>query len=1098
MQKFLSFMKKHMGLWRILAIVFALIMMLGIVIGALLEDNKAQVNRKLGTQTEEYTVPEDSGEELYTVYQPDSKYWDSENGVTGGTTALLADHKDYGTQLSEEGSVLLKNENDTLPLATTDDDIKNLKITLFGVGSSFSGAQYGMAMGGIVEPSQSISLCDALEADGADVNEDMEAYYDGEASAALDKGYNTVSTSLTDYPSAKQYTVYEAETNSDLMTGYKSTDVGEGKTSVGIVVLSRPSTESGDYYPGSMGIDQNLGARNVLAPTTAELNEIKFAKNNCDKVVVLINSSNPMELGDLQYGDAAVDAIMWIGLPGNYGMCGVANILLGKANPSGHLADTFAYNTVSSPAMQNFGIYEYTNAPNYTYAASYYVVEAEGIYVGYKYYETRYEDSVLGKGNATSSDGAFDSQASVSWNTDNASTWNYDEEVAYSFGYGKSYTTFEQKINSVDFKEDSDGNKDYRTLTVNYTVTNTGDVAGSSVVQIYGQSPYYLEDNKTSNVDKASVQLLDYDRTPVLDAKGGENDSYTSSIDIDLDLLASYDSSVDNGDGTYGTYIMDPGTYYIALGNNEDADGAHAAINNILAKKDDTLTSSLDQTPNTSAVASFEWKSEYGDPFSTSKEGVEVSNQLDTADLNYYEPGTVTYLSRSDWSWKVDGTSSWNTSSTAWDGKTVTDYTGASNTVSNIGYMGVSVEDGSELQKQLMNETYGDSSINTHTYTYDTDTTFNADNGVTFYDVLNFDEDGNVTVADYDDEVWTKLMEELDLQEGLIFIAQGNRSYSELTGINFLGGTLTENGPVGLDVTLGGVATPWADNDNNGYHLGDVGCATLQAATFDKTLLESIGEMWGNDSLYAQIPVLWAPSLNIHRTPYNGRSAEYYSEDACVSGNSALSIVNGLNEHGFLGTIKHFALNDQESNRNGLSVFATEQQIRENELRGFQIGFEGGALATMTSFNRIGATYSGASGAMSGILRGEWQYKGYAVSDYWFWPLYMRIPESVLAGTTNFDALDYTKWDSQTLASTYANDTTMKQAVKTAVHEALYAFAHSNMVNYMTPHAYVLKLNNWWRSTYTALEIIGGIVAGLAVVAFIIGAVDKAVTKKED
>ncbi len=1085
MQKFLSFMKKHIGIWRILVIVFALIMMLGLVIGQLLEDNASQVNAKLRTRTTSYEADED----LFTLYTPDDEY----NTGTDNTKNLIADHVNVGTELSQEGTVLLKNDG-ALPLVTSDTKAEDLKITLFGVGSSFSGAQYGMAMGGKVESSQSVSLHDALQDRGADVNDDMETYYDGNASDALAAGYHTISRSLGRYSSANAYTVYEADTNSSLMTGYTSTSMTGSQKSVGIVVISRPSTEAGDYYPGSLGVKVgNTGdtaGRSALALTSLELSEIEFAKQQCGTCVVLINTSNAIELGTLKDNEN-VDAMLWIGFPGNYGMYGVADVLLGNTNPSGHLADTYASNSVSAPAMQNFGIYQYasgvdTSDDHYnSYLDAYYVVEAESIYLGYKYYETRYEDSIL---NADSS-GASATGATAGV-FDSTNGWNYDEEVTYSFGYGMSYTNFKQEIDTEKGDNGLTLSEDGRTLTVYYKVTNKGSVDGRSVVQVYGQSPYYTNSGH-SDIEKASVQLLNYEKTEEIPA----GKSVEGSIDIDLQLLASYDT-----DGE-GTYVMEAGDYYIALGDTYSStdetsvEGSHAALNNILAAKGKSTTDGMDYNGDKDAVATLPWSEESEGLFSTSAEGQQVENSLDTADLNHYlGDDYVTYLSRTDWTWG----NGWQTPAMTTDND--------GNVVSGMGYTGVQAN--SDMTKQLMNDTYVQDTSKTGQVTFD------ADNGLTLYDMIKKDdngdpivEDGVVQIYDFDDTdengdvIWDKLMDELNLQEGINFICEGNRQYAALSGINFVGGTITENGPSGITLQLDGNAdAPWLDYDNDGYYMYDMGCATLQAAAFNQDLLEEIGELWGNDSLFLMLPVLWAPSLNIHRTPYNGRTAEYYSEDSAVSGYSALSICKGGQTKGLVGTIKHFAFNDQETDRNGLSVYLSEQQARENELRGFQIAFEGGAKATMTSFNRVGCTYSGASTAMSKILRGEWQYQGYAVSDYFFSGNYMRFDTSVLAGTTNYDALasDLSSWGDQVIASTYANNPEMQLAVRTAVQRALWTFVQSNMMNYMTPTAHLVNVNNWWRTTYTLLEVVGGVVAGLALVAFVIGAVDEVITKKED
>ncbi|MCD8287201.1 MAG: glycoside hydrolase family 3 C-terminal domain-containing protein [Clostridia bacterium] len=1067
-----NFFYKWTGLWRTLAVVFALIMAFGFTVGALLEANSSQVNRVLHTTTT--TV---SGGD-YSAYEPDDAYVtrDEDGSITSGDSQALVDaHIDLGTQVGAEGSVLLQNENDALPFSAS-----TAKVTLFGYASAginydlktpTSGMYFGMAMGGDVETTQSISLYDALKSRDVDVNSAMNTYYIN--SVVTNKNLLVGGTTIK---KASAFTPYEVQPDTtNCMTGYSTSDKGSGNTSIGIVVVGRPSTESADYYPGSLGVSSSTG-RSVLALTTDELSVISAAKSVCDKVIVLVNACNPMELGPIMTGGAyAVDAIMWIGYPGNYGTYGIADVLVGNTSPSGHLSDTYAYNSTSSPAMQNYGIYKYTNGDDVNvessddFRGSYYVVEAEGIYTGYKYYETRYEDAVLGDTAASGSAGAFDSaDSTVAWNTDGKSTWNYDEEVAYSFGYGKSYTTFEQTIKDVTFSDD------YKTAYVTVDVENTGDTyAGRSVVQVYGQSPYYFSDGTTSNIEKASVQLLNYAKTPEIPAETklsdleGYEDGLT--IEINMELLASYDETINNGDGTYGNYVLEAAdNYYFALGCNDTEEGAHAAVNNILeSKATTTQKANMDETGNASAAWKFSWDSSNSGIFATD----EVSNKLSDANLNNLgTTTTVGYLSRSDWAW-TNG-SGWNTS--LWS---------SSNTK---GYSSVTATD--DMLTQLRNKTY----------------TAKTDDNV---DDIKFDQENNLTFADmigleYDDPLWDDLLDELNLEEAIKFVINGNSSYLDLTTINYVGVYMAENGPTGLQAAMPSTYdAPWYDeNDPNmNYCWNDMGSASLQASTFDQELLEEIGVLWGNDSLFVNCPMLWAPALNLHRTPYNGRTGEYYSEDSCLTGYSASSVAQGAESKGFIVTIKHFAFNDQESNRCGVAAYFSEQQARENELRGFQIAIEGGVKAVMTSYNRIGATFSSASGLMD-ILRDEWDFKGYVVTDLVQSKQYVTFAEAVVKGTSTFDVnyadvVDY--WgDAASIANTYKNDATVLQAIKDAVHSTLWTFAHTNIANYMTSDASSVWVMNWWRATYISLEVVGGVVAAASVVLYILSLVLG--KKKED
>ncbi len=1027
-----DFLFKHKGLWRTLLAVFTFVFVFAFTLGNVLEQYSGQVNKQLGTVTSKVVSDDDT--DLYDIYTPEYATSDE----------LKEEHLKVGAQVGAEGSVLLQNENGALPL-----DVKE-KITLFGSASTLSNGFFGMQYGATVTASQNVSLYDALTGRGAAVNPEMNEYNETQA-ATIPGASNSFTPGFTGTTTENGYDPFEFEPDTSLVGGYDD---------VGIVVIGRGSAESADYFPGTLGIDPSYGARNVLAFTDAEKDVVKAAKASCKKVVVLANSCNPMELGPLMSGgECEADAILWIGFLGNYGYYGIADVLLGNENPSGRLVDTYAYDTTSSPAMQNFGIYRFGNIDSYYVAnggtieendrADYYLVEPESIYTGYKYYETRYEDAVLGQGNAAPDAGSFDSQG----------TWSYGEEASYSCGEGLSYTTFSQKIASVEWPEDALEPGDDVTATVSVEVTNTGDVAGMSVVQVYGQSPY-TDYDKANGVEKASVQLLNYAKTGVIEPK----DSVTISIDVDMQLLASYDA-----EGA-GTYIMEAGEdYYFALGCNEAREGAHAAVNNILAAKGYGPSDGMDSEGDKDATWKFSWDESYEDLFSVSKEGVTVENELQDADLNYWMENTVTYLSRSDWEWKdADGKSLWNTSD--WSDANRKGYTGIDATDDMIYFLG--------------NDTY---EIDRSGEGVDEDL-FDRDNGYTFADMI--DENGNV--LPYDSEEWNLLLDELNLSEAIEFVALGERTYSELTSIGFLGGYLAENGPTGVGLTISSYTSEayWHDpkDPNSSYRWDDVGCALLQAATFDKSLLEEIGKMWGNDALYTGMAVIWGPSINSHRTPYNGRIAEYYSEDSVLSGYCASNVGKGASKFGLIVTAKHFAFNDQESNRNGVAPFFDEQKARENDLRGFQIAIEGGVKAVMTAFNRVGCTYSSAhAGLISGILRGEWDFCGYAISDMVNPAQYMTFTESVIAGTSTFDNSEISEYWGATsadgLAAMYSGDAKMLQAIKDAVHADLWTFANSNMANYVSGET--MWVSNWWRDLYIILECSAGVIAGASLVLYI-------------
>lgn len=487
-------------------------------------------------------------------------------------------------QEMEESAVLLKNDNNALPL--TQDEIK--KVTLLGWSSAHP---YYRAHSGGDGTTGDYSLKDALTSRGFVINESVYSALEGISG-------NRKNTAVAEAP---------VSTYDSLKSTFSSYN------EAAIVVLSRESGENDDLQ---VNYSDNGTTQSMLALTKNErdlLDMVKQYKDNgtFKKTIVLINSANVMEVDWLD--DYSIDACMWIGGPGTgSGIYGVADLLTGTANPSGKLVDTFSASSLSAPAMQNYVTAQNGYNDNLIYA--------EGIYVGYKYYETRYEDCVLGQGNASSSAGVYASQGG---------SWNYADEVTYPFGYGLSYTTFTQTLDKV--TDNGDG-----TLTATVTATNTGDVAGKSVVEIYAQTPYG-DYEKTNNVEKSAIQLVAFDKTGMLEADGGHE---TLEITVDKYFLASYDYTAAK------TYILSEGDYYLALGED-----AHDALNNVLAAKNaEGMTDHEGNAVSGNADKVFTWHEDFDDKtYSTSVAGEEVTNQLQEMDWNYWNDGDVTYLSRSDW-----------------------------------------------------------------------------------------------------------------------------------------------------------------------------------------------------------------------------------------------------------------------------------------------------------------------------------------------------------------------------------------------------------------------------------------------------------------
>ncbi len=446
-------------------------------------------------------------------------------------------------QIEAEGAVLLKNEDGALPLAAGD------KVSLIGQDSV--DFLYGGSGAGSVDASGAQTLRQSLESAGFEVNPVLWDFYETGAGKSFRK-------TVPDVTGKGGFDVNEVPLASYTDDVLSSMDE---YNDAAIVTIGRTGSESTDLPIG------------YLQLTEEEKQEISCAAEHFDRVIVLLNTLNPMELGYLD--EQGVDAVLWVGAGGEYGIDAIGNLLTGVVNPSGHLVDTYAYSAQSAPAMENFG--DYTVANSTVDAGTKYLSYSEGIYVGYRYYETRYEDKVLGQGNA----GDYD----------------YAATVQYPFGYGLSYTTFAWSDPQMEDLGD--------TLRLTITVTNTGSVSGQDVVEAYLQQPY-TDYDRAHAVEKASVVLAGFARTS--DLKPQESEMV--SVDIAKEQLKAYDA-----DGA-GTYILEPGTYYLALGTD-----AHAALDNILAAKGKTIADGMTQDGNAAMVETYEVAGELdATTYSTSQE----------------------------------------------------------------------------------------------------------------------------------------------------------------------------------------------------------------------------------------------------------------------------------------------------------------------------------------------------------------------------------------------------------------------------------------------------------------------------------------------
>ena len=693
-----------------------------------------------------------------------------------------------------------------------------------------------------------------------------------------------------------------------------------GYQDAAIYIISRVGGEGQDCV-----LNDETSTR-YLALTSAEKDELAAIRNaGFGKIVVILNTCNAINMDFADQEAYGVDACLWMGVTGCTGLTALGRILDGQVNPSGHLVDTYLLDNTKNPAMQNFGAmtYEGTNIP--------YVNYVEGIYLGYKYFETRYEDAIMG--------------------TPNVGDYDYDAVVYRPFGYGMSYTTFDWKDYKLSVANDG-------TATVSVTVTNTGAVAGKEVVQVYFQAPY-TDYDKTNLVEKAAVNLADFAKTSLL--APGASETVTISFNA-RETMKSYDA---NGEKTY---ILDAGDYYITA-----AKDAHAAANNILSAKGYSVdgNAALVDTWNVSAFTVLS---------SDSVTGTAVTNLFDDAVAQDTE-----YLSRQNWSrveegltYTAHGTNLDNLA--AWYGRS--------------GWMAAGRPNSANSTSEFATGASGD---------------------LTFSDMAG---------AAYDDPRWETLLDKMTITEMHDMFKRAGYTTAAVASIGKQR-TYDFDGPAGIVNYVSG----WS---SFGYPS-----ETLLASTWNVELAERMGELVGEDGLRADIQGWYAPSMNLHRTALSGRNYEYYSEDGVISGLMGAAEVKGARSKGLFVYIKHFAINDQETNRAAVCTWLPEQALREIYLKPFEISVkQGGATGVMGSMNRIGFRRTvGSHALMTSLLRNEWGFRGAIVTDFTTYSA--ADADQLLAAGTDLIL------QTSEVPLTRTNSWTRRNALRNAAHDTLYMVANS-------------------------------------------------------
>ena len=959
--------------WKLPTVISAMLAMILVIAIPVTGYYETMINAALGAETQEI-IPGDDAEIFYwTEYETEEE--------------LVANDMDICRQLEAEGAVLLLNKDNTLPLAA---DTKfslfsqsSVDLVMTGTGSAF------MSTG------EATSLYSALEASFAPgcVNKDLWKFY-------ITSGYKRENAKLSG-GNPDQYRINEVpwEKYSDAL---KSTFANYGD--VALVMLSRSSGEGADLPSGLEALEPYMTDGDYLQLCAEEkelllhLDELK-KEGVFKKLVVILNSSSTLQLDFLD--DYDIDAMLWVGNLGLNGIPAVTDILAGKVNPSGRLVDTFLKDNHASPAMENYDAFPYANAEELGLAYAQnnqdagidkcnmnYVVYQEGIYVGYRYFETRYEDFVLCQGNA----GDYD----------------YNAQVAFSFGTGLSYSTFEY----ANFSMEDKGNS----FEVSVDVTNTSAVDGKHTVQIYFQSPYTQYD-RDNGIEKAAVEICGFDKKLIA---AGSTVRFT--INVLKDDLTSYDAN------NAKTYILDAGDYYFTVGTD-----AHNAVNNILAAKGADVSR---MTGNGDASLTAKWTVEKLDTTTyavSAYTGKPISNLFDNADLNKYEGAegqTVTYLSRSDWQGTYPATQHLYVTDQMWaDGLT-------------------HEESGRAAIVEQMKQQYW------------SDVTTVPESG----------KEGNLKAIDfvglaYDDPSWDALISQIVYEDQLNVVYNGAYNTPALPTIN-LPATQEMDGPTGFTKSLMGGGSGMAFTSED-----------VMAATFNRELVTLVGKCIAEDMLHGNqganasaIAGIYAPGANIHRSQYLGRHNEYYSEDGWLSGEICAAEVQGIRSKGVLAFVKHYALNDQEEGRYGISVWANEQSIREIYLEAFEGAIRGGAMNVMSSFNRIGVVWAGAHhGLMTGILRDEWGMEGAAVTDMAMNAKWMDYRMGILAGQ------DYwcgQKGNMGTLDGS-DNDPAITNAVHRSVKNVVYSVTRTHAMN--VGNATIVAVTPWWQTALYAAT--GGMVA---------------------
>ena len=833
--------------------------------------------------------------------------------------ATVSKANELAKEVQSEAITMLKNDDSNLPLS-------NKKVNVFGWGST-NPVYGGTGSGSMSDQYDTVSLLDGMKEAGLETNADLSKLYTDYRADRPVVAMWAQDWTLPEVP-ADQYSdslISDAKSFSDEAVVVITRVGGEGAD-----LPTNMKAETITYENNSKDYDDFQDGEHFLQLSKTEHDMIDLVTKNFDKVTLVYNGANAFQF-DFLSNYPQIKSVLWCPPAGQTGFSALGDVLAGETNPSGKTSDTFVKDLTKTPVFNNTdgaaaassssvgadGAFVYDNVDDL--AAKYtgftgqestvlpsFVNYVEGIYVGYKFYETAADEGLI----------------------------NYDDTVIYPFGYGLSYTSFEQKMGDVSHKDGK--------VTFDVTVTNTGDTAGKDVVEVYYNPPY-----TDGGIEKASKNLVAFEKTGKLEPGASE----TVKIEFDDDDMASYDNKGAKA------WVLEKGDYAISIQSD-----SHHVIDSEKINVADTIT--YDSESNTH-----------------NDDQTVATNQFD------YAADDVTYLSRANH---------------------FANYAEATAAPTNF-----SMSD--EVKAAFTNNGNYDPTK----YNDDSDEmpTTGAKNGLRLADMSG---------KDYDDADWEKLLDQLTFDDMDNLIANGGYGTPAVSSVGKI--QLTDaDGPASLN--------------NNFTGVGSIGfpASTAFACTWNKDLAKQFGEMIGDMAHDMHVAGWYAPAMNIHRGAFSGRTFEYFSEDPLISGVMASSEIAGAKEKGVYSFMKHFALNDQETNRtNMVCTWADEQSIREIYLKPFEMSVkEGGAQAVMSSFNYIGYTYAGASNnLLNTVLRDEWGFKGFVLTDYFGGYGYQNGDQEIRNGN-----------DSMLATTKITNHITDKsatsvKAMRTAAHNILYTTAN--------------------------------------------------------